>query len=145
MNTAARSELAHERRNIVSRIRAERAGAERQSVRRIVDDREQPLEVVAAFDDARKTKNRARRIVWVNRHPDVATLGDRNNRAQEILEVGPKPGLVERFILSQQRFEFIGTVARIPARQRDAFREVERFNRACIERERRRAVGEAHL
>ncbi|CAM2145260.1 hypothetical protein PT2222_170048 [Paraburkholderia tropica] len=142
VNAAHRAELAHQRFDVVLRARAERTGAEREAVGRVIDDLHDAREVVAILHDARQTEDRARRIVGMDRHLDAAFGGHGHDRLEKVFEVLPQPRFVDLAIVREQRLQLLRAITRVPARQRNALARIDALHFRGAERETGRTVFE---
>ena len=80
-------EITNHLREIVVRIRAERAAAQGQAIAGAVYHLYDSFEVGVIFDDARQAEDGKRRIVGVDAHLDTGSLSGRDDRFEEIFEV----------------------------------------------------------
>ena len=80
-------EIMNHLHQVVIRVRAKRAAAQRQAVAGAIDHLQNRLEVGVVFDDARQAENGKRRIVRVNGHLDARLLGGGDDGFEEIFEI----------------------------------------------------------
>ncbi len=101
MNASLFAKVADDRRNIVVRVGAERATAERQTMARTVGQRQDAFQIFAGSGDAGQAEHRPGRIVRMNRHLDPAFLRCGNDRPQKVAEVGEQNFLVDVPVLPE--------------------------------------------
>src|SRR5882724_2803116 len=87
VNASSAADAANDLRQIVPRICRERSSAKSDAVRCIVDEINHPLERRSTGDNARKTKNRPRRIVRMQRHVYSGTGGHRHYALEKMGEI----------------------------------------------------------
>ncbi len=110
-------EPTHHARKVVVTARAERAGAERDAVRRIVDRLHHAGIVVLGRHDARQAEERERRIVGMTADADTCLRSDRHHLFEEVDEILPQPLRSDRAIRCEMLAQLVEREAFCRARQ----------------------------
>src|SRR4029077_16038701 len=113
----ALDQTTHHGRQIVFGARAQRAGAERHTVRRAVHEPYEALEGSRIGDDPWQPEDGPRRIIRMEREAHAGLFRGRPAALQEIAEVVPELLSVHVPVGSQQCLQLGGTVSRGPSWQ----------------------------
>src|SRR6266568_432482 len=141
-NSVLARKFAHERNNVVGRIRSERARTKGQTITGAVDDFYNPLQIVAILHNSGKTEDRTRRIIRMYRHLDPDAGCNWNHGLEEVFQILPELLFPYTGIVIQDISELVIGIAGIPTRKADTFRRVDQCNDLSIESQAGGTIGQ---